>query len=354
MYNRLDHTRSIRRHRGSIPLRIMWVAIVLVVLAVIATVAVRTMYYEKLKPVSDSQQVVLITIKTGTPSAEIGTLLQQKGLIRSSTIFEWYIRTKDVRDKLQAGSYALRPSMTVPEIVDVLVQGSIKSDLVTILPGQRIDQIRQTLINAGFEPAAVEKALLPETYAGHVALADKPAGASLEGFLYPDSFQKNANTDPSVIIRESLDEMATHLTPDIRSAFVSHGLTVYQGVTLASIIEKEVSKQSDRAQAAQVFLKRLGTDMPLGSDVTAFYGAIVAGKDPSTTYDSPYNTLLHKGLPPGPIANISASSLQAVAQPAATDWLYFVAGDDGTTYFSKTLDEHQALTKEHCHKLCSE
>jgi UPF0755 protein len=351
MYSNIEYT---RRRRGNVPLRILWVAIILIVVSIAATVAVRTVYYQKLKPVSGSQQVVLITIKTGTTSAEIASSLQQKGLIRSSTIFQWYIRTKDVRDKLQAGTYALRPSMSVADIVNVLVQGSIESDLVTILPGQRIDEVRQTFINAGFEPAAVEKALLPDTYAGHVALADKPANASLEGFLYPDSFQKDANTDPSVIVRESLDEMATHLTPGIRSAFASQGLTVYQGVTLASIVEKEVSKQSDRAQAAQVFLKRIGTDMNLGSDVTAFYGAIIAGKEPVTTYDSPYNTLLHKGLPPGPISNVSASSLQAIAQPAATDWLYFVAGDDGTTYFSKTYDEHQALVKEHCHKLCAQ
>jgi UPF0755 protein len=343
-----------KKHQGSIPMRILGVAVVLVLISVAAAIVIRTSYYAKLKPVSSNQQVVLVTVKTGTPSSEIATQLQEQGLIRSSTIFQWYIRTKDVRDKLQAGSYALRPSMSVPEIVDVLVKGSVKSDLITILPGQRIDEVRQAFINAGFDPAAVDKALQPDTYAGHVALADKPAGASLEGFLYPDSFQKDDTTDPSVIVRESLDEMASQLTPNIRSAFASHGLTVYQGVTLASILEKEVSKQPDRAQAAQVFLKRMSTDMTLGSDVTAFYGAIIAGKEPTTTYDSPYNTLLHKGLPPGPISNVSASSLQAVAKPATTDWLYFVAGDDGVTYFSKTFEEHQALIKQHCHKLCSQ
>lgn len=338
---------------GSIPRRILLVALVLVVLVVAATLMVRSAYYQRLKPVSSSQQVVLVTIKSGTTSTEIADMLAQKGLIRSSAIFQWYIRTKDVRDRLQAGTYALRPSMSVQDIVNVLVNGSVKSDLITILPGQRLDEVRQTFINAGFDPAEVDKALQPEAYVTHPALTDKPAGASLEGFLYPDSFQKDANTDPSVIVRESLDEMAEHLTPDIRSAFAAHGLTVFQGVTLASILEKEVSKQTDRAQAAQVFLKRLNSDMTLGSDVTAFYGAIIAGKEPDVSYDSPYNTLQHKGLPPGPISNVSASSLQAVANPAATDWLYFVAGDDGTTHFSKTLEDHEALTKQYCHKLCS-
>ncbi len=344
---------SVKADSGGIPRRILGVLIVLIVLLVGAVIVVRSAYYDKLKPDSNSQQVEIVTIKSGTPSTTIGNTLQEKGLIRSSTIFQWYIRTNNVRDKLQAGTYALRPSMSVQQIVDVLAKGSVKSDLVTILPGQRLDQVRETLINAGFTPTAVDKALDPTTYASHPALADKPINASLEGFLYPDSYQKNASTDPSVIIKESLDEMATKLTPDLRAALASHGLTIYQGVTLASMVEKEVSKESDQAQAAQVFLKRMQQDITLGSDVTAYYGAIIAGQAPSVDYDSPYNTRIHKGLPQGPIANVTDNALQAVAHPAGTDWLFFVAGDDGITYFSKTLDEHEALTRQHCHTLCS-
>jgi UPF0755 protein len=148
--------------------------------------------------------------------------------------------------------------------------------------------------------------------------------------------------------------MDRQLTPEIRSAFAAQGLSAYQGLTLASIVEQEVSRSSDRAQAAQVFLKRLRTDSTLGSDVTAYYGAIKAGQKPTTSYDTPYNTLLHKGLPPTPISNVSNASLQAVAHPADTDWLYFVTGDDGTTHFSKTLEDHEALTQQYCHKLCGQ
>ena len=155
-------------------------------------------------------------------------------------------------------------------------------------------------------------------------------------------------------IAESLTEMQEHLTSDIRKGFTNHGLTVYQGVTLASIVEQEVPGLGDRNQAAQVFLKRLGINMELGSDVTAFYGAIRAGVTPAVDYDSPYNTLLHKGLPPSPISTVSDSALQAVAHPATTDWLYFVAGDDGRTYFARTLDEHNANVKKYCHKLCGQ
>jgi UPF0755 protein len=339
--------------RGKVPSRIIIVFAILAVLLGVSVIAVRSAYYDRLKPVSNSQTVVIFTVEQGTPATEIGNQLQEQGLIRSSSIFQWYIRTNDVRDKMQAGTYALRPSMSVAEIVDVLVSGSVKSDLITIIPGQRIDQIRQTFINAGFKPDDVDRALDPAQYAGYPALADKPVSASLEGFIYPDSYQKNDSTDPSTVVKEALNEMAERLTPQLRAAFASHGLSVYQGVTLASIIEEEVSSKQDRAQAAQVFLKRLQSDTFLGSDVTAFYGAIINGVDLSTEYDSSYNTLKRKGLPPGPIANISDGSLQAVANPAATDWLFFVTGDDGTTHFSKTFEEHTELIKQYCKANCA-
>lgn len=333
--------------------RVGIIGLVLLCILLGAVVIVRRVYYDNLKAVSSSSQVALVTVQTGATSNDIADLLKKQGLIRSATIFEWYIRSKDLRSQLQAGTYALKPNMDVPTIVDALVHGKIAANLVTIVPGQRLDQVRATFVKAGFSESAVNAALNPSNYSSYVALADKPASADLEGFLYPDSFQKNEDTDPEVIVKESLTEMGQHLTPNIRAAFAKQGLTVYQGITLASIIEQEVSRSSDRAQAAQVFLSRLNLGMSLGSDVTAFYGAIKAGASPSTTYDSPYNTLLHKGLPPGPISNVSDASLQAVAHPANTDWLYFVTGDNGITYFSKTLQEHEALTQQYCHKLCT-
>lgn len=345
--------RSAQPKKRRMPFRVVAVLLVLLALVASAMVYVQRIYHQGLQPVSDSQKVIVVTVQSGASSKEIGKLLKQQNLIRSEAIFEWYIHTHSVRDQLQAGTYALRPSMSLPDIVQVMVRGKITSHLVTILPGQRLDQVRQTLINAGFNPAEVDYALDVSHYKQYSALADKPASANLEGFLYPDSFQKDANTQASMLISESLIEMAKYLTPDIRAAFARHGLSVYQGVTLASIIEQEVAKEGDRQQVAQVFLSRMQKGMTLGSDVTAFYGAILDGKNPHISYDSAYNTLKHKGLPPGPIGTISTSSLAAVAHPAETKWLYFVAGDDGTTHFSKTYAEHQALAKKYCKKLCS-
>lgn len=284
---------------------------------------------------------------------EIGDILEEKQVIRESWAFEWYVRNSLYRDDLKAGTYAFRPSQGVVEIVGVLAQGEVATDLVTILPGQRIDQVESTLINSGFTPEDVRAALEPKQYRAHPALVDKPDGASLEGYLYPESFQKTAATEPKDIITASLDEMHARLTPALRKQITRQGLTIHEGVILASIVEREVSNLQDRPIVARVFLNRLKTGMKLESDATASYGAILAGVEPSLTFSSPYNTYENKGLPPGPISNADETALAAVARPAKSDYLFFVSGDDGKTYFSNTLEEHEKAVEAHCKRLCN-
>ena len=337
------------------PKRIVIILLAATIAVVGATVATRHVYFQDLKPVNSAQQEVkLITIKKGASVDQIAKQLKDAGLIRSAWAFKLYVSSKEVRDALQAGTYSLSASQSVAQIVSQLSHGKVATDLITILPGQRLDQVKSTLVGYGFKAADVDAALQPANHLSNPALVDKPDGASLEGYLYPDSFEKTSSTTAQEIVEESLGEMNKQLTPDLRDAFAQEGLSTYQGIILASIVGQEVSTQNDRNQVAQVFITRLHNGMTLGSDVTAYYGAILAGKAPSTTYDSPYNTLIHTGLPPTPISNVSASTLQAVAHPAQTDWLYFVTGDDGTTHFSHTLEEHQAATAQYCHKLCSQ
>ncbi len=324
------------------------------ILLITATIFIRVQYQRNLEPVSASQRIVTITIPVGAGASEIAQQLKDRGVIRSSWAFEWYVRNRNVRDRLQAGTYNLRPSQSIPEIINILTQGKVATDLVTILPGQRLDQVRSALIHtAGFSEESVDAALKPELYADMPALADKPLSANLEGYLYPDSYARTAETTPEQIIRASLQEMQKYVTPDLRAAFVKQGLTPHEGVILASIIEQEVSDAQDKLQVAQVFLKRLREGMALQSDVTVIYGALKDGKEASLSYDSAYNTFLHKGLPSGPISNVSKDSLYAVAHPAKTDYLFFVAGDDGETYFSRTVKDHERLVELHCKKLCS-
>jgi len=204
----------------------------------------------------------------------------------------------------------------------------------------------------------VDLALNPNLYQNHPVLADKPAGASLEGYLYPESFQKTAQTTVQDIIKASLDQMQLHLSPEVRAGFAQQGLTIRQGVTLASILEQEIGNQDpakdleDKKIVAQVFLLRLKQGKNLESDVTVNYGNIRDEQEPGQDFASQYNTYKHAGLPVGPISNVGKNSLMAVAYPAATDYLFFVAGDDHKTYFSRTLQEHQTLVRQHCTKNC--
>lgn len=334
--------------------RVLLVCGTLLLLLALATVVIWHYYEATLKPVSATANAQTITINAGASPRDIADLLHSKDVIQSSWTFQAYVRRENIGADLQAGTYSLSGSQSVQDIVAQLSHGKVTSQLVTILPGQRLDQVEQSLINDGFSKASVEAALQPSQYEGNAALVDKPVGNSLEGYLYPDSFERTSSTQASTIVQESIAEMQKHLTPSIRAAFASEGLSTYQGIILASIVSQEVNTPSDRAQAAQVFLARIKANMPLGSDVTAMYGSRLAGQGTSLTYDSPYNTLIHTGLPPTPISNVDEGALQAVAHPANTNWLYFVTGDNGTTYFSQTLQQHQQQTAQYCHKLCGQ
>ncbi len=320
-----------------------------------ALVTVRRIYTQNLRAVQEGDgKEVVVAIPSGSSLDEIATILKQAGVIRADWAFKQYVRGKLLTDKLQAGTYRLSTSQDVASIVEKLSGGEVAVDLFTILPGQRLDQIRQAFIDEGFAAADVDRALDPKLYAGSPALVDKPANATLEGYLYPDSFQKTADTLPETIIRASLAEMGEYLTTELRSAYAAKNLTTHQAITLASIVEREVASQEDRTTAAQVFFLRMKKGMRLQSDVTVLYGQAVAGEDTKyvdTSFDSPYNTFLHDGLPAGPISNVTKSGLQAVAYPSNTDYLYFVAGDGddyGKTYFTRTIAEHQAAVRAHC------
>lgn len=344
---------AVKKPKRRWPRRVIILAAIGVVVVVGVTVAVRQVYFSNLKPVDIlNRSVQAVTIEPGATVDEIGQQLEDAGIIRSAWAFKLYVSSKEARADLQAGTYSFYPAQSVAEIVALLTHGKVTTDLVTILPGQRLDQIRATLIAYGFPEDEVDAALNPANYTGNPALVDKPVGASLEGYIYPESFQKTSTTTAGTIVNQALDEMEKRLTPELRQAFAAQGLSTYQGIILASIVEREAANEADREQVAQVYLKRLRIGMRLEADPTAHYGAYLDGAKPSVSYDSAYNTYKRDGLPPTPISNVSGGSLQAVAHPAATEWLYFVAGDDGTTHFSKTLAEHEAATQQYCTKAC--
>jgi UPF0755 protein len=329
------------------------ITLVILVLLVFGGVwTLRSWYSRNLQPVSSSQTIAYFTVSPGETRNQIAINLESAHLIRSAKAFENYVRSNEVQN-LQAGTYALSPSMSVKKIVSIISGGEVAKNLLTILPGKRLDQIKTAFANAGYSQAQIDGAFIPTQYADLPVLASLPSGASLEGYLYPDSFQKEADTPAETIVRESLEEMQKYLTPDIIDGFGAQGLSVYQGVTLSSIVLKETSSPVDQPAVAQVFLSRYHQGMMLGSDVTAFYGAAINGATPSVLYDSPYNTRMYVGLPPGPISNVTYDAMKAVAHPAGSDYLFFVAGDDGVLHFSHTQAEHNAAIQQYCTKACN-
>lgn len=355
--------------RRRFPRWLWWVSGALVL--VIAAIAAAVFYYQhELQPVSRTAQTTTrVTVVPDSSPTQIGKLLYDKQLIRSTAIFDIYTRLNGNRNKLQAGTYNLSPKMSLPEIIDHLVSGKTDTMRIQFLPGaslwpdprlpsdKRID-VETTLIRAGFQKADVDAALVKQY--DHPLLQGRPTGSDIEGYVYGESYDFSADASLDDIFNKVFDTYYAALQKNaIVASLQQQGLTLYQGITLASIVETEMGASDpgtashDQQQVAQVFLLRLARGMPLGSDVTAYYGAIKAGQTPAVSVDTPYNTRIHTGLPPGPIATPSVGALEAVAHPAAGDYLFFLNGDDGVMYYARTDAEHQANIKAHCQQKCS-
>lgn len=312
----------------------------------------RVWYVVNLRPAQFASSPTKVVIEKGSSEEAIAKLLKEKKLIRSELAFKTYVKNSKYSGQLKSGSYELDGTLSTQEIVAMLGGGKEASVLFTIGPGLRLDQIKARFVKAGYTEAEVDSALDPSQYVNHQALASKPKTSSLEGYLYPESFKITAETPAKEIIRQSLDEMAKRLTVERTTAFTQQGLNTHQAVILASMIEKEISIKEDKRVVAQIFLKRLREGISLGSDVTYIYAAAVFGGIESPELDNPYNTRIYTGLPPGPVSNVSDSSLDAVAYPADTDYLFFITGDDGKTYYGKTISEHENNIRLYCQKLC--
>jgi UPF0755 protein len=329
---------------------------VLVILAVLIAGALG--WYEwALGPVSADNTSQAFVVTSGESPSTIALSLEQAKLVRSSFAFEVYAKLHGLADDLRAGSYKLSPSQSTPAIVSVLVSGQDSTRNILIPPGLTLKQLADPTVKGsfaaqGFSSDEIQKAF-SATYMS-LLLKDKPADASLEGYIFPETFQVKESDTLQSVLERSFDTLYARLQADgMAQKFAAHGLTVHQALTLGSIIQKETSDSAVQKQVAQVFLTRLELGMTLGSDVTFIYAAHQLGIEPSSTLESPYNTRIHTGLPPGPIATMNYSALQAVADPAAGDYLFFVAGDDGTVHFSHTNDEHEQQVHQYCQKLCS-
>lgn len=314
-------------------------------------------YTSSLGPVAQEGESQYFEVKQGQTSEQIATNLEENGLIRSSTAYLIYLSHEDLRGKLQTGVYELDPTMTAQEITTIIVEGRIARRSVTILPDATLPEIKNALVLAGYSETQATEAL--EASYDHPVRKYAPKGADLEGYIYPETYIAGALQPPEAIIRLALNELDSFITDERINGFEKQGLTVHEAIILASIIEREAnSSLEEQRKIAQVFYRRLDEGINLGADATSCYAAEREGKscDPvPVNIDSPYNTRLSSnvGLPPGPIGAVTETALEAVANPADTDFLYFVHGDTGQAYFSQTLEEHRQNVNQYCTELCN-
>jgi len=304
-------------------------------------------------PYSTSGNTEKITIVSGTTAGQLAEELQERHLIRSAWVFKFLARERQEDFKLYVGDYQLAPGMSPREMIDRLIGRSVASDtnLVTIPEGYTTKQIVELLVQKGIGSKEEYMKVVTEDEFSYSFLKDAPKGVHrLEGYLFPNTYDIPVTTTPHAVIDLLLRQFEKELTSEVQNQLTAMKLTVAQWVTLASLIEKEAVKEADRPLISSVLMNRLKINQPLQIDATIQF--LLETPKANLSYDdlqipSPYNTYLHSGFPPGPIASPGHASLQAVLNPAQTEFRYYVAKKDGYHVFAKTYAEHLKNVKEY-------
>ena len=322
-----------------------------------------------------------IEISAGESVKQIANNLKQADLIRNPLAFELYARINNLHAKLKTGKYSFRKTMSARAIAKQLVNGVVSSDVfnLTILPGTNLlgdkgksqTGIIHQFRTLGYSEEEINQALtkhydnpvLKGLYADETKLSNPeiPVKLALEGYLYGETYQFYNHEKLENVITTILNQFNDVVVSNqLEEKFKARGFTLREGITLASIIQKEANTE-DMPGVSMVFQNRLKQGIALGSDVTATYAADITGIDRTNAtnadilaVNSLYNTRKFPGLPPGPIAVPSKAALLAVAEPDSSkaSMLYFLTGDDGLMYYSSTDAEHNQKIRDHCQKLC--
>ncbi len=316
-------------------------------------------------PPSDSDEPVPFTVERGETARSVAQRLQELGLITDARLFELYLRYYGLSTKIEAGDFVLRRNMTIPEIARALQQARAKEVVITIKEGWRMEEIADYLGEEGVvdpqEFLAVARnpeALSPDIRSQLAFIQALPPGATLEGYLFPETYRVAVGSDPETIIATMLRTFDGRVPVKWREDAAARGYTLHQIVTMASIIERETPRADERPLVSSVYWNRIEGRCPesgpyLQADPTVQYAMGRPGewwwKPPSVEVyaqiQSPYNTYLNPGLPPGPIANPGLSAIQAAVYPAQTVYCFFVATGDGGHVFAVTLAEHERNIK---------
>ncbi|MGD9890933.1 MAG: endolytic transglycosylase MltG [Dehalococcoidia bacterium] len=311
--------------------------------------------------VTVSADPIAVEVTQGESPSAIASKLERAGVIRSAAHFGVLAGLMGVESNLRAGEYELTQGMPTAVVIDRLRENlTVPQFVLTIPEGWRWEQVGEHLERKGIASAADFESALQATDYNAPFLAQRPAGASLEGYLFPDTYFFGVNATAHDIVARLLTTFNEKFPPELQAMAANQGLSLHQAVTLASIVEREAQVPSERPVIASVYLNRIKDEMLLQADPTTQY-AITA--DPASVeeygwwkrdltvddlkVDSPFNTYVSSGLPPGPIASPGLASLEAVVRPAGTEFLYFVAKPDGSHAFARTLDEHNRNVQQY-------
>ncbi len=347
------------------PFKVFGILLIALILIGIIIVGVAYLWYRQallaVDPNCDDKcEEISFTVAENTGGAKIATNLEEAGLIRSSIAFRIYLKLEGNNVSLKPGDYKFKKNMTVAQIIKFLDDGVVaKTFRITFLPGETLAGIRARLKNAGYTDEVIDVAFNAKY--DHELLKSKPADAPLEGYIYGETYEFYEGATVEEILKRTFDEMLKVVKEnDLETKYREHGLTLHDGITLASVIQREApAVYAEQQQVAQVFLLRLKRGIVLGSDAIIAYRADQIDPNRSKTDMSylntipcPWNSRKCAGLPPSPISSPGKNALLAAANPAEGDYLYFLTGDDGKMYYAHTEAEHRANARNYCKQLC--
>jgi UPF0755 protein len=298
-------------------------------------------------PISSTDKSVGFHIDPGETPTQIGTDLYTAGLIRSTIAFDMYTRLNNAGPKFQAGSFKLNTNMTLAQIVTALQHGKSDQKVVTFPEGfplrEQAKIVESKRIGTAAEYlAAAKDPALASTYTFLPAKAGNP-DAPYEGYLFPDTYLIDPKGGVNSLVKSQLDQFGVIFSTDLRLQIsrdtpARPAQTIHSIVILASMVDREANTSTDRGNVCSVYYNRLKRNMSLGVDATLLYGLRPPRLTPEPTaaelgLDTPYNTRLHTGLPPGPIANPGKAAILACVNPPQTQYLYYFTDRAGITHF---------------------
>ncbi len=302
-----------------------------------------------------STRQVLVVVPRGSDLRQISTLLQSQGVVRSGLAFEWFVRRQHRSRSLEAGTYALGPGMTPGQILNLLVAGHVADRSVIVPEGWTATQVISAFAAAGVgSPTQGLQAMRDVQLLARAGLPAPGPGAkvALEGYLFPATYSFPPEWDAQRAVQAMVQRFQQAWTPALQAAAAQQGLNTLQAVTLASIVQREVTSPEDMTVVAGIYLRRLHMGMKLDADPTVLYGLGIQGQDGGLTAaelssSSPYNTYQNAGLPPGPICNPGLDALEAVAHPDTSgSALYFLTAPSGQLVLADTLSQ-QLTNRQH-------